>query len=657
MGKPRNTLAVIAIIIACTIVGSSIYIPSSSAAIRRAPAAETGIPTGYVGTWRGATTTGGSWTISLAISGGAQGTAVGTIAYPSLRCGGKLTLSQVNTDSIELFQDIVYGNCVDNLTVTLKTLDNATIFYEESNSNGQITGGGNVSRVNGTGNTLDSQYIGVWEGSAVQVNPNSQWPILMTLSGGGMGSVIGIAGFAPYSCGAEFSLTKTNTNSVELLEDVTYGPCWDLGTVTLTPNSDGSLQYQWRSPDNASSATGSVTRISSPPDIQECRLAFFGNEDGSPLRQTDSRWAKTPYGGYIDSETGKFFPFIWAGIGTDNIGRWGCTMTSAAMIVNYFAKKQGVSFQTDPFKLNEWLQRNDGYKHYAAIKDVEKVKAWAKNADNQGYILTPIIGDKYVQDAYVKHSKVAEYAREMTKDLPNGPVNIDPYDVPKAGRNDTLVNATICAGNPVMLNVTKPNFDHYVVATGTTSSTVFEDLYLHDPLESAVIKLSSGWNNTYHSYNVYEGKKLSAGISVSASKRSNSPQLMAVANTSVELLITDSQGRRTGFNQATNSIVNEIPNSIYNEETLSTADNSSTLHDRVLSAKSNNEETYTLTVMGEGEYGLSVESISIAGKINTILVVGVNTTQGSTTYTIQVSPSTSQPVRITRSIYLPLIAQ
>ncbi len=271
MGKPRNRLFIIFLIIACAAIGSTLCASPSSAITSRTLATGDRVPNGYHGTWRGASTTaGGSWTISLALSGGARGGIVGTIAYPSLQCGGKLSLTQISSGSIRLLQDIVYGNCIDGLTVTLSLINDTTIHYTESYPGGQVTGSGNVNRINGSNNTLASQYVGVWEGAANQVNPNVQWPILMTISGGSIDSVIGIAGFAPYRCGAELGFLRTNSNSVELLEDVTYGSCWDLGTITLSPNPDGSLKYQWRSPDGVSSAVGSVTRINSPISTIDC---------------------------------------------------------------------------------------------------------------------------------------------------------------------------------------------------------------------------------------------------------------------------------------------------------------------------------------------------------------------------------------------------
>ncbi len=64
---------------------------------------------------------------------GKLGTIIGTIAYPSLRYGGKLTLLGVDVDnnSIQLSEDITYGTdrCVDGGTVTLTYLDNETLDY------------------------------------------------------------------------------------------------------------------------------------------------------------------------------------------------------------------------------------------------------------------------------------------------------------------------------------------------------------------------------------------------------------------------------------------------------------------------------------------------------------------------------------------------
>src|SRR5207302_76044 len=49
----------------------------------------------------------------------------------------------------------------------------------------------------------------------------------------------------------------------------------------------------------------------------------------------------------------------WAASGQKTtIGRWGCHLTSAVMLINYHAARQGSVFRTSPDALNTWLQAN-----------------------------------------------------------------------------------------------------------------------------------------------------------------------------------------------------------------------------------------------------------------------------------------------------------
>jgi len=80
-------------------------------------------PSSYVGIWEGSgvENTGSEWSIFLALITGPIDSIVGTIAYPSLRCGGELTLQGLTEEKIELFENITYGksSCIERGYVTL----------------------------------------------------------------------------------------------------------------------------------------------------------------------------------------------------------------------------------------------------------------------------------------------------------------------------------------------------------------------------------------------------------------------------------------------------------------------------------------------------------------------------------------------------------
>jgi hypothetical protein len=70
------------------------------------------MPTAFGGVWDGGVTQQGSSTPSrtlVSLNGGRIGSVVGTIAYPSLRCGGELWLVSAAPDSMQLGEVILYG--------------------------------------------------------------------------------------------------------------------------------------------------------------------------------------------------------------------------------------------------------------------------------------------------------------------------------------------------------------------------------------------------------------------------------------------------------------------------------------------------------------------------------------------------------------------
>jgi hypothetical protein len=81
-------------------------------------------PVGYLGVWKGAGAqdNGSKWTILIALTPGKINSIAGTVAYPSLNCGGELTLKRSSFQALELAEKITYGDCVDQGTMVLKLI-------------------------------------------------------------------------------------------------------------------------------------------------------------------------------------------------------------------------------------------------------------------------------------------------------------------------------------------------------------------------------------------------------------------------------------------------------------------------------------------------------------------------------------------------------
>lgn len=90
-------------------------------------------PVDYINTWIGFgdQNNSGEWPIRVNITGGQTGEVIGTIDYPSLHCGGTLSLAKVKTGEIILYEKLTYGlfRCIDRGTVTLTMQGEAVKFF------------------------------------------------------------------------------------------------------------------------------------------------------------------------------------------------------------------------------------------------------------------------------------------------------------------------------------------------------------------------------------------------------------------------------------------------------------------------------------------------------------------------------------------------
>ncbi len=107
--------------------------------------------TTYVGIWKGEglQDNGSRWSILITLIRGKGDSVIGTMEYPSLTCGGQLTLRRVNTQSIELAENLTYGKgrCVNRGTVTLQPISSNRLQYKWYYSDGKLGATGTVQKV------------------------------------------------------------------------------------------------------------------------------------------------------------------------------------------------------------------------------------------------------------------------------------------------------------------------------------------------------------------------------------------------------------------------------------------------------------------------------------------------------------------------------
>lgn len=156
------------------------------------------------------------------------------------------------------------------------------------------------------------------------------------------------------------------------------------------------------------------------------------------IKQTTSPWGPKTYD-FADN----WYP------SNPSISRWGCAMTSAAMILNYYGDN------TDPEKLNDWLKANNGY-------------------TRNGGVLWPTISRYSLQDP----------------DTPTLKFSYHNY-------SDILAKGEIDSNRPSILKLDNEPYggNHFVVSKGYSGS----EIYINDPASNANTTLSqanSFWGNT-----------------------------------------------------------------------------------------------------------------------------------------------------------------
>lgn len=298
---------------------------------------------------------------------------------------------------------------------------------------------------------------------------------------------------------------------------------------------------------------------------QSCQVA------GVPLyKQSDATWASDLYGGstaypwrYDDDDDGQYDE---GGIDTpETISKWGCALTSAAMLVSYQGSQQN-GFTTTPRALNTWLK------------------------DHQGY-----------SGGIIIWGEVAEYARA------NG---VSLYYYPGWGPDAGVVNGFLCNSSPIILGTSFSPYlnGHFVLATGQASSGMWN---VNDPGGFNLSQLSASSYNGYRKYGTTEVDPTEIYIAV------HSP---------VELLITDPAGRKTGYDPINGEYVNEILDASYDVEIIGARDGSNSRIEALVfntGAPLSGEYSVQLIGVGNGRYEIDFIAYESAGGSSNTSIAGV----------------------------------
>ena len=316
------------------------------------------------------------------------------------------------------------------------------------------------------------------------------------------------------------------------------------------------------------------------PPIPPKGSAYFSLEDKlvsscpgltppTHLRQGDTNWASTKLG---HSQA--------------TIGAYGCYITSSAMLINFFANKHSVAFQTDPAKLNAWLTSSNGF-------------------DASGNV---IVGGEAL---------IAKYARD------NG-VTLH-YTGMVDHRDDFTLDQYLCNGQPPVIYVGNP---HWVFTTGQTNVNGTDTYSVLDPDSYPNGgTLLGGFNDTYGAIDTYSDS--SGSLS----------GLYLVAHSPVELVLTAPGGGQKGINPTTGARLDSIPASGYKEFTIGNDVNhagKSLPKIKRLNVVAPADGAYLLTIFGTGNgaYTIDIAADDANGKRVKKSLTGIATIGSKVCYNV-----------------------
>jgi len=408
------------------------------------------------------------------------------------------------------------------------------------------------------------------------IQPGESYHFSLAITIGNMASVSGNNGRANW-------YTSPGSSVQEFIQGVTFPSNSTFQSITPTPTTQNLNYLEWR-------------YTNTPPGwVHTIDVSYtMSNAVGVPLLlQIDPAWKNKPYANYPPNDT------------VNTIGRWGCFMTSAAMIINYWGQRSQTPFQTNPDIFNTWLKNNQGY-----------------DAGN-----------------LVVHSAIPRYATQNGVSLY--------YKGAISGRDDSILDDYLSSGNPVIIGVnlkTDPQGrtypTHYVVATGKTTVSGQPTYSINDPIYGATT-LYEKWNNNYSSITLFSGTQ--------ADRRS----LRISAHSPVELLVTDPLGRKSGYDPVTGIFWNDIPDATYFINTIAAdanPDQGLFLESKVLLVNNAIDGQYSISVLGTGQgaYEINAFASDWTGLISRQAFTG--TAQVGSVYTQTVNYSS-----VISLLYLPLI--
>jgi hypothetical protein len=206
-----------------------------------------------------------SWTISMALQPARKQGTAGIIAYPSLACGGELTLVAASASETRLREHITFGSCVDDGSIVVRVAGGGRLSWRWYTPNGDLDAETTLTPVVRSTNRIGvvpARLGGLWEGEGYQFSTQQRWTISMALQPGRSRRIAGTIAYPSLACGGELTLLTASRSEVRVREDITYGNCVDNGSIVVRPAAGGRLDWKYYLPDGGrQDAESTVQRL------------------------------------------------------------------------------------------------------------------------------------------------------------------------------------------------------------------------------------------------------------------------------------------------------------------------------------------------------------------------------------------------------------
>lgn len=377
--------------------------------------------------------------------------------------------------------------------------------------------------------------------------PNNEYQFALTVSIAGMTETTANDGNAHWS-------VSPGAQVRSFVHGVTLPLSANIRTIVPEPTSRVQSYIEWRRSNSGNSIDVDIT-YGLRNDIPNVPLFLQG----------DPAWGGDTWYTYDPDTPG------------ETIRKWGCNLTSAAMLINYYAAANGATGRTTPGQFNTWI-RSKGITSVSAI-----------------------------------YAAAMSYAKELGVPfhMPDNPI------LAQGAGSDQRLRTYMRTGNPVILRVNAASASgiHFVVATGITTYNGQSTYTIHDPVYGQTT-LAQRYPAGYTQVNLFN--------STSPDRRT----LMSIIHSPAELVLTDPQGRRTGYDPTTGVAYAEIPGAVYVSDTIAPADDTgiqTAMDEKYVFVPSPIDGEYTVQVIGtaSGEYLVEHVATDWTGNISAASVTGV----------------------------------